>query len=154
MTKTNARDKKVSGRPRIIPQKWNKELKEKILENYKKGGSDIVAIDLLDISRESFYHTLRTPEEDLEPEEVEFLHTIRKGNISSQVWWEEMGRKGMIGMIDGWNTGTHVFHMKNRFKKSGYDASWADKQDLEQSIKSEDAVNISFNLKSDNLPKK
>jgi len=60
----------------------------------------------------------------------------------------------MIGMIDGWNTGTHVFHMKNRFKKSGYDASWADKQDLEQSIKSEDAVNISFNLKSDNLPKK
>ena len=31
------KDKEKSGRPRIIPQKWNEELKKKLLDSYKQG---------------------------------------------------------------------------------------------------------------------
>lgn len=147
-------DKEKSGRPRAIPQKWNKKIKKKLLESYEQGGSDIVAIAELGVSREVFYRILRSEEDNLEPIEIDFLDTIKRGNVLSQVWWEQKGREGMIGEIEGWNTGTHVFHMKNRFKRGGYDGSWADKQDLDQNITTKEPISISFNLAEDNSLKK
>jgi hypothetical protein len=140
------KDKEKSGRPRIIPQKWNEELKKKLLDSYKQGGSDIVAIAELDITRETFYRILRSDNENLEPIEIDFLDTIKKGNVLSQLWFEEKGRKGMIGAIDNFNNGAFVFHMKNRFRKGGFDGSWADKQDLIGITNPADKVNIEFNL--------
>jgi hypothetical protein len=144
------KDKEKLGRPRVIPQKWNEELKKKLLDSYKQGGSDIVAIAELDVTRETFYRILRSDNENLEPIEIDFLDTIKKGNVLSQLWFEEKGRKGMIGAIDNFNNGAFVFHMKNRFRKGGFDGSWADKQDLEQNIKSDDGIPVIFNLKTEN----
>lgn len=144
------KDKEKSGRPRVIPQKWNETLKKKLLDSYKQGGSDIVAIALLDITRETFYRILRSDNENLEPIEIDFLDTIKKGNVLSQLWFEEKGRKGMVGAIDNFNNGAFVFHMKNRFRKGGFDGSWADKQDHEQNIKSDDGIPVIFNLKAEN----
>ena len=143
-------DKEKSGRPRVIPQKWNEELKKKILDSYKNGGSDIVAIALLDITRETFYRILRSDEANLEPIEINFLDTIKRGNILSQVWWEERGRRGTVGEIDGFNNGAFVYNTKNGFKRDGYNCVWADKQDLEQNIKSDDGIPVIFNLKTEN----
>lgn len=56
----------------------------------------------------------------------------------------------MVGAIDNFNNGAFVFHMKNRFRKGGFDGSWADKQDLEQNIKSDDGIPVIFNLKTEN----
>lgn len=145
----NPDDKEKSGRPKIITKIWNEKLKQEILESYKNGNSDIVAIAKLDISRETFYKLLRTDKEYLEPKEKDFIDTIKSGNILSQVWWEEKGKKGMIGEIDHFNNGAFVFQMKNRFKKGGFDGSWADRQDLEQNIKSDDGVPVVFNLKTE-----
>ncbi len=144
------KDKEKLGRPRVIPQKWNEELKKKLLDSYKQGGSDIVAIAELDVTRETFYRILRSDNENLEPIEIDFLDTIKKGNVLSQLWFEEKGRKGMVGAIDNFNNGAFVFHMKNRFRKGGFDGSWADKQDLEQNIKSDDGIPVIFNLKTEN----
>ena len=117
-----------------------------MLDSYKQGGSDIVAIAELDITRETFYRILRSDNENLEPIEIDFLDTIKKGNVLSQLWFEEKGRKGMIGAIDNFNNGAFVFHMKNRFRKGGFDGSWADKQDLIGITNPADKVNIEFNL--------
>ncbi len=144
------KDKEKLGRPRVIPQKWNEELKKKLLDSYKQGGSDIVAIAELDVTRETFYRILRSDNENLEPIEIDFLDTIKKGNVLSQLWFEEKGRKGMIGAIDNFNNGAFVFHMKNRFRKGGFDGSWADKQSHEQNNKSDDGIPVIFNLKTEN----
>jgi hypothetical protein len=140
-------EKKKAGRPRIIPQKWNNQKKEEILNSYRDGGSAIDAMCILDISRDAFYDTLGTPLENLESEEIDFTDTIKKGELLSQRWFEGKGRKGMIGAIDGFNNGAFVFQMKNRFRKGGFDGSWADKQEVDQNTSLKDPLNITFELK-------
>lgn len=145
----NLNDKKLPGRPRLIPKIWNEEIKQKILDAYKEGQSDIAAIVTLDITKETFYKLVRADKESLGEIELDFVDSIKKGRALSQAWWEEMGRKGTIGAIDSFNNGAFVFNMKNRFKAKGYDSIWADKQDLEQNIKSDDGIPMVFNLKTE-----
>jgi hypothetical protein len=142
----NPDDKKVSGRPRLIPKIWNEEKKKKILDAYSEGQSDIAAIVTLDIAKETFYKLVRADKESLGDIEQDFVDSIKKGRALSQAWWEEMGRKGTIGMVDSFNNGAFVFNMKNRFKPKGYDSTWADKVETHNTNSNSDKVDVQINL--------
>jgi hypothetical protein len=142
----NPDDKKVSGRPRLIPKIWNEEKKKKILDAYSEGQSDIAAIVTLDIAKETFYKLVRADKESLGDIEQDFVDSIKKGRALSQAWWEEMGRKGTIGMVDSFNNGAFVFNMKNRFKPKGYDSTWADKVETHNTNSNSEKVNVQINL--------
>lgn len=142
----NPDDKKVSGRPRLIPKIWNEEKKKKILDAYSEGQSDIAAIVTLDIAKETFYKLVRADKESLGDIEQDFVDSIKKGRTLSQQWWEEMGRKGTIGMVDSFNNGAFVFNMKNRFKPKGYDSTWADKVETHNTNSNSDKVDVQINL--------
>ncbi len=139
-------DKQLPGRPRLIPKIWNEEIKQKILDAYKEGQSDIAAIVTLDIAKETFYKLVRADKESLGDIEQDFVDTIKKGRALSQAWWEEMGRKGTIGMVDIFNNGAFVFNMKNRFKPKGYDSTWADKVETHNTNSNSDKVDVQINL--------
>jgi len=142
----NPDDKKVSGRPRLIPKIWNEEKKKKILDAYKEGQSDIAAIVTLDLTKETFYKLVRADRESLGDIEQDFVDSIKKGRTLSQQWWEEMGRKGTIGIIDSFNNGAFVFNMKNRFKPKGYDSIWADKVETHNTNSNSEKVDVQINL--------
>ena len=142
----NLNEKKVLGRPRLIPQIWNEEIKQKILDAYKEGQSDIADIVTLDLTRETFYKLVRADSESLGDIEQDFVDTIKKGRALSQQWWEEIGRKGTIGAIDSFNNGAFVFNMKNRFKPKGYDSTWADKVETHNTNSNSEKVDIQINL--------
>jgi len=142
----NPDDKKVSGRPRLIPKIWNEEKKKKILDAYKEGQSDIAAIVTLDLTKETFYKLVRADRESLGDIEQDFVDSIKKGRTLSQQWWEEIGRKGTVGIIDSFNNGAFVFNMKNRFKPKGYDSIWADKVETHNTNSNSDKVDVQINL--------
>jgi len=142
----NPDDKKVSGRPRLIPKIWNEEKKKKILDAYKEGQSDIAAIVTLDLTKETFYKLVRADRESLGDIEQDFVDSIKKGRTLSQQWWEEIGRKGTVGAIDSFNNGAFVFNMKNRFKAKGYDSIWADKVETHNTNSNSEKVDVQINL--------
>jgi hypothetical protein len=142
----NPDDKKVSGRPRLIPKIWNEEKKKKILDAYKEGQSDIAAIVTLDLTKETFYKLVRADRESLGDIEQDFVDSIKKGRTLSQQWWEEIGRKGTVGIIDSFNNGAFVFNMKNRFKPKGYDSIWADKVETHNTNSNSEKVDVQINL--------
>lgn len=142
----NLNDKKLPGRPRLMPKIWNEEIKQKILDAYREGQSDIAAIVTLDITKETFYKLVRADRESLGEIEQDFVDSIKKGRALSQAWWEEMGRKGTIGMVDSFNNGAFVFNMKNRFKPKGYDSTWADKVETHNTNSNSDKVDVQINL--------
>ena len=61
----------------------------------------------------------------------EFLDAKKRGQIKSQLFWEELGIKGASGYILHFNTGAWVFNMKNRFK-------WRDVKSLDVTGKVKD----------------
>ena len=142
----NLKDKKLPGRPRLIPKIWNEEIKQKILDAYKEGQSDIAAIVTLDITKETFYKLVRADRESLGDIEQDFVDSIKKGRTLSQAWWEEIGRKGTTGVIDSFNNGAFVFNMKNRFKPKGYDSIWADKVETHNTNSNSEKVDVQINL--------
>ena len=142
----NPDDKKVSGRPRLIPKIWNEEKKKKILDAYKEGQSDIAAIVTLDLTKETFYKLVRADRESLGDIEQDFVDSIKKGRTLSQQWWEEIGRKGTVGIIDSFNNGAFVFNMKNRFKPKGYDSIWAYKVETHNTNSNSEKVDVQINL--------
>jgi hypothetical protein len=142
----NPNDKKLSGRPRVIPKIWNEEIKQKILDAYKEGQSDIATIVILDLTKETFYKLMRTDTENLGEIELDFVDSIKKGRTLSQAWWEEIGRKGAVGAIDSFNNGAFVFNMKNRFKPKGYDSTWADKVETHNTNSNSEKVDVQINL--------
>lgn len=52
-----------------------------------------------------------------------FLGAIKRGLLKGQDMWETMGMNGARGKIDGFNSASWIFNMKNRF-------SWRDKQEI------------------------
>jgi hypothetical protein len=128
---------KKTGRPRIIPKLWNEKKKKEILASYEEGGSQINAMLILGIKRDVFYDTLATKADCLTPEERDFCDTIAQGELLSQCWWEKKGRLGTIGEINNFRDSSWRYTMMNRFRRGGFNGSWAEKQD-------------SFNVSDDN----
>lgn len=55
----------------------------------------------------------------------EFSRAVKRGLLKAQVWWEQKGKEGAMGGIDGFNATSFIFNMKNRFKDD-----WRDKHDF------------------------
>ena len=53
----------------------------------------------------------------------EFSEAKRAGSAGSRMFWEKMGRSGACGKLPGFQGGTWVFNMKNRFR-------WADRSEV------------------------
>lgn len=53
----------------------------------------------------------------------EFSDTIKRGEAASQMFWEDIGIRGMNGQIKGFNASVWIFNMKNRF-------AWREKEDI------------------------
>lgn len=54
----------------------------------------------------------------------EFSDAKKLGTVHSQYFWEKLGINGAVGNIQGFNAGTWIFNMKNRF-------NWRDKQSFD-----------------------
>ena len=130
--------KKVKkGRPLKILQIWNDKIKQKVLQLYKEGASDIEIVVLLEINRDTFYDWLKKDGNDFKEYEKEyesldevervfkdFSYTIKTGKVLSQCWWEKHGRFQLENK--DFNNTLWFMNMKNRFSKD-----WRDKQETE-----------------------
>jgi len=108
------------GRPLIqikdLPEGW----KNKIIELSLEGASIIELSVELEISRDTFY--------ELSKRDEEFSDTVKRCKDLSEAWWTKKGRKNLENKdfnYTGW-----YMNMKNRF-------NWADKQEIEATIKHE-----------------
>ena len=54
----------------------------------------------------------------------EDFRTIKKARRKRQLFWEQMGIDGAMGLIDGFNATTWIFNMKNRF-------GWHDNKEIQ-----------------------
>lgn len=106
------------GRPTKYDPKW---MLDKVIEVGRRGGTHAEMAIELGIARETFY-TWRDTHED-------FLDAIKIADAASQVWWERAARNGAVGLINGWNPTTYIFHMKNRFRHD-----YKDKPEVEVNI--------------------
>lgn len=105
----------INGRPSKYQEIITEENKNKVLEIYSKGGSDLEVIDYLGISKTTFYDWLK------EADKQDFSDTIEKGKIKSQIWWENQGKEGIWDK--NFNSTTWIFTMKNRFRENWSDTT-------------------------------
>ena len=98
---------------KTIKDTLSPDWKEKVLDLYKEGGSDVEVRVMLGISNDLWTRWME--------EEQEFSETIKKGRELSYAWWLKQGR--MLRDKD-LNVTLWYMNMKNRF-------GWRDKQDVE-----------------------
>lgn len=107
---------KPTGRPRISCDDLVENWEELALDGYASGMSDVEIRKLL--ARPGFRILGNSTWEKLLKDQ-HFAETIKKGQVLSQAWWEEHGRKGLLNQK--FNSTLWYMNMKNRFK-------WKDKQ--------------------------
>lgn len=74
----------------------------------EKGFSKLAVAGKLGISRDTLYEWCKS--------HSEFSDTIKKGEMKSALFWEQIGIDGAQGKIKGFNGGGWIFTMKSRFK--------------------------------------
>ena len=102
------------------PTKYDPAMCERVIELGKTGASKHEMALELDISMSTF--------DVWQNENKEFSEAVRRSMEISQGWWEKQGRVATFGGIDGFNSNSYTFQMKNRFKDD-----WRDKQERELS---------------------
>lgn len=99
------RDPRASNSEKFEP--W---MIDKALQLFAEGDSiTSVCVDL-DITRETYYNWRDNPEHP-------FSNTAKRGELSSQQFWERAGRNGVLGGIDKFAGSSWQFIMKNRFRE-------------------------------------
>lgn len=102
-----------------IKKIWTKKNKEEVLSLFKEGVGKSTVLCFLGISRDTFYNWLKKDLNSCNEECVElykdFQETIGRGELASQSWWEEKGRKNIDNRE--FNTPLYNFNMKNMFRK-------------------------------------
>lgn len=90
------------------PTKYKSEFCDAVIECGKQGFSKTEMAVSLGIAYSSF---------DLWSNEIpEFSDAVKEARRQSQAWWEAGGRKGTFGEIEGYNSTSYIFQMKNRFR--------------------------------------
>lgn len=96
--------------------------------NFKKEYCDLLEAHLASgLSFKSFAGTINTTEDSLHQwknKHEDFALSKKKGIAKCSLFWERLGRSGVAGKINGFNTGAWIFNMKNRF-------GWRDKHEVE-----------------------
>ena len=79
-----------------------------------KGYSKEAVAGRIGISKQCFYEWVQKYED--------FGDAVQRGESASQYYWEELGMRGTLGEIKGFNASSWMFNMKNRF-------GWTEKSD-------------------------
>lgn len=58
-------------------------------------------------------------------EHPDFQEAVKQAQRLSQAWWERKGREATFGEIEGFNSTSYIFQMKNRFRED-----WRDRHEV------------------------
>ncbi len=89
------------------------EYSEKLQVHMSQGLSFESFASVVDCHRDTLYQWVKVY--------PDFSDAKKRGTDLSLKWWEEMGKRGMIGDIPRFNATIWIFNMKNRFR-------WRDSQ--------------------------
>lgn len=113
------------------PSRYKKEYCKLLESHFKSGFSFDSFGGIVFVSRETLYSWTR--------KHKEFLDTKKQFETSSLLWWEQMGQHGAAGKLPGFNSGTWIFNMKNRF-------GWRDRQEIDIGNKDNADFKFAFDL--------
>ena len=112
--KTAKKAAKKTASKRGRPSKYKPEFCERVVEIASQGkGKAEIAFEL-GVDRDTLREWAKA--------KPEFSVAIKKAYEAALVWWEKKGREGTVGEIEGFNSTSYIFQMKNRFKDD-----WRDK---------------------------
>ena len=108
--------KKAAPKPSKMgrPSKYKKEFCDTLIDNMAEGLSFEACCGIIGISKDTGYRWIK--------EHEDFSDAKKRGDVLSQLWWENQGKKGMFWGKD-FNATVWVFAMKNRH-------DWSDRKDL------------------------
>lgn len=90
------------------PSKYDPALCDTVLAVGAGGGSLAEMAEECDIDRGTLNEWVDKHEE--------FSRAVKRGIQKAQVHWERKGARATFGEIDGFNSTSYIFNMKNRFK--------------------------------------
>lgn len=96
------------------PSKFKKKYNQVAFNLLSKGYSKEAVSGQIGISKQCFYEWAQKYED--------FGDAVKRGESASQFYWEDLGMRGTLGQIKGFNASSWMFNMKNRF-------GWAEKSD-------------------------
>lgn len=99
------------GRPSSYDPTW---MNDAVLEAGAAGGTHAEMIYILNVAPSTFYLWLN--------KHPEFSESVKIAENMSRVWWERIGKYGMLGEIEGFRDTNWIFSMKNRFAEHYRDA--------------------------------
>jgi hypothetical protein len=97
------------------PTKYNPDMCARVIECGKEGMGLAEMAAAIGVTRETVA--------DWRATNPDFSCAIKEALSYSQAWWEQKGREGAIGKIDGFNATGYIFQMKNRFRADWHDRS-------------------------------
>ncbi len=97
------------------PTKYDPSFCDRVIELAKVGASKAEMALELDIHYSTF--------DDWQNNNPEFSDAVKKAERLAQGWWERQGRIATFGGVEGYNSTSYIFNMKNRFKQD-----WQEKQ--------------------------
>ncbi len=102
-----AAPKRDRGRPTKYEPSW---MNDKMIEIGRMGGSkEKIALEL-GINKDTLNEWSKNNQE--------FSVALEEAMLLSQVWWENFGQAGTLGMVEGWSPNNWQFFMKTRFGES------------------------------------
>ena len=116
--KAKALAKEMNYKPKVHtgrPTKYKKEFCQKLIKHMAEGLSFEAFAGEVGVSLDTIYNWAK--------EHPEFSEAKKTGTSKCRAFWEKMGRNGAGGKLKGFQGGTWIFNMKNRF-------SWVDKQEV------------------------
>lgn len=108
--------KKVTKKKVGVPSTYKKKYCEELIAHMATG-----------LSFETFAATINTNRNTLfkwEKKYDDFSDAKKLGREKNQMFWENLGRAGAAGKLQGFNCGAWIFNMKNR-------CNWRDKHEIE-----------------------
>lgn len=120
---TAPKPKKATGRPRSQPDTLPAGWRDKVLELYADGASDVEVRVALMRMRGTMSNCLW---ERWMAEEPSFSETIKEGRRLAEAWWAQLGRDGAAGKREI-NPTVWIFNMKNRYR-------WADRSEVKSEV--------------------
>jgi len=98
------------------PTKYKPEFCEIAIECGKQGMGKAEIASKLGVVRETLW--------DWGNKKPEFSNALKRAYEEGLSWWERKGREATFGGVEGFNSTSYIFQMKNRFKED-----WRDKHD-------------------------
>lgn len=90
------------------PSEFKPEYCERLVNIMSQGASQGEAAKAFGITIKTLYNWAEAY--------PEFKEAMSTGKEYSEAWWEDMGRKGIQGLLPKWNATGYIYTMKCRFK--------------------------------------